>query len=345
MANSLRACRNCSLTTRRFLWFPVAVNLSAGDVVGIVGKREPSLALARALVSQAATFHGPADLAIAVAASDQHARTWDWTKWLPHTLDSRDESRLLGANYDESTRLLADLLDQPQTVEGRALTLVVLDDEQLTEGPSAVARVVLQAEDDRLVTAGIVIANSEDRLPAFCNTVISFADLGATASLRRPQHGEKYDRFLVAGMSEQMARANARRVARFEDPELGTPGLGLPSGVQLPELLGLSDFNPERILLRWGSADKGDGVGGIIGVTAAGPFRLDLANNRPHALIGGSTGSGKSELLRTLVLSMATENAPERLTFVLIDFKGGRRLRASTDYLTPLASRQTWMST
>jgi S-DNA-T family DNA segregation ATPase FtsK/SpoIIIE len=304
---------------------PVTVNLSAGDVVGIVGTREPSLALARALVAQAATFHGPADLAIAVASSHEHARSWDWIKWLPHTQDPRDDGRLLGANHEESMELLADLLANRGGPAGRALTLVVVDDERLTEGRNAAGRMVLQRPPDGgdALTAGIVIATSEDRLPAVCNTVIALDEVGATASLRRPQQGEKLDGFLVAGTSEETARAQARALARFEDPELDTPGLGLPEVVPLPAILGLSDFDPETIRRRW-SVERPDGdAGGVIGVAENGPCRVDLDGDGPHALIGGMTGSGKSELLRTLVLSMSSESDPEHLTFVLIDFKGG----------------------
>ena len=43
----------------------------------------------------------------------------------------------------------------------------------------------------------------------------------------------------------------------------------------------------------------------------------------PHGLIVGATGSGKWELLRTLVLGLALTHSPEMLNFVLVDFKGG----------------------
>ena len=60
-----------------------------------------------------------------------------------------------------------------------------------------------------------------------------------------------------------------------------------------------------------------------IGVGIDGNFELDLARDGPHALIAGTTGSGKSELLQTMVASLALASRPDELTFVLIDYKGG----------------------
>ena len=64
-----------------------------------------------------------------------------------------------------------------------------------------------------------------------------------------------------------------------------------------------------------------------LGVGAAGPLEVDLAADGPHALVAGTTGSGKSELLQTLVCSLALENRPDEMTFVLVDYKGGAAFR------------------
>ncbi len=65
----------------------------------------------------------------------------------------------------------------------------------------------------------------------------------------------------------------------------------------------------------------------LVGMGPDAGFVVDIARDGPHALIAGTTGSGKSELLQTLVASLACANRPDELTFVLIDYKGGRRLR------------------
>src|SRR5207248_7365012 len=72
-----------------------------------------------------------------------------------------------------------------------------------------------------------------------------------------------------------------------------------------------------------GTARAGRTTAAVVGVDADGPVVLDLQRDGPHGLIAGTTGSGKSELLQTLVASLAVANRPDELTFVLIDYKGG----------------------
>ena len=98
------------------------------------------------------------------------------------------------------------------------------------------------------------------------------------------------------------------------------PGAALPGLVRLPGLLGLDEMTPEAIRTSWAAAT---GVSTPVGVGEHGAFSLDLVRDGPHGLVGGTTGSGKSEFLRSLVAGLAARNDPTRLTFILIDFKGG----------------------
>jgi DNA segregation ATPase FtsK/SpoIIIE, S-DNA-T family len=60
-----------------------------------------------------------------------------------------------------------------------------------------------------------------------------------------------------------------------------------------------------------------------VGVSAGGPVTIDLVSDGPHAIVAGTTGSGKSELLLSWVVALATERAPSAVTFLFVDFKGG----------------------
>ena len=53
------------------------------------------------------------------------------------------------------------------------------------------------------------------------------------------------------------------------------------------------------------------------------PYAVDLRRDGPHALVGGTTGAGKSELLQTMIASLALGNRPDEMAFVLVDYKGG----------------------
>ena len=320
--------------SERLLAVPACVDLSGGGVVGIVGDRAAALATARSLLCQAAVHQGPADLTIAVCVDDGRAPEWDWCKWLPHTRDSAGgDRRWLSDRRGHSDSLLRRLAGGAAT----GTVLAVLDSDVLTEGKNAPARDLLLAaaegrrakggfgarDERRPPVAGIVVATSVDRLPSACNTVIEIDGPTGDATLRRPEEGTQDVSVLLAGLTTQTATSCARDLARFEDPELRQADAGLPASVGLLGLLGLERIDADAIRSRWRRAGADPGAVVPLGVTEGGVFSLDLVRDGPHGLVGGTTGSGKSELLKCLVAGLAAYTDPEHLTFILMDFKGG----------------------
>lgn len=313
---------------------PVEVDLSAGGVVGLVGDRAAGLALARSLVCQAAVHHGPADLAVVVLASEGHAPEWDWAKWLPHTRHVDGSSRLLAGHRPACEALLGELLassadesgpasrlrSRPADAAGGRTRLVVVDDVSLVEGRRAPARLVLNGAAGPV--AGVVLAPSEDQLPAMCSVVIDVRPLG-DADLRRPRDRVRVDAFLISGVDDVTARAAARALARYEDSELEVLGSGLPKLVRLLPLLGMDEIDPDAVVRAWSRDLPDPPLCTPIGMGESGLVDLDLVRDGPHALVGGTTGSGKSELLRSLVAGLAARVDPDHLVFVLVDYKGG----------------------
>jgi S-DNA-T family DNA segregation ATPase FtsK/SpoIIIE len=308
---------------------PVPVDLAGGGVTGIVGDRAAALSLVRSLVCQAAALHGPADLPMMILSSGGATPAWDWAKWLPHTRDASGVGRMLSQDPELSTRLVEahlrpadrrDRADRSERPVGPTL-VVVVDDESLTEGRKAPTRSLLRGEGG--LVAGIVIASTVDRLPAVCTTVIEMTDPDGRADLTLPQQGRRIAGFLAAGMPDDVARDCARSLARFEDPELDLVGAGLPASIRLLPLLDLEECTPDAILARWKAGGVDPPLAGPIGVAEDGVFGIDFVADGPHGLVGGTTGAGKSELLRTLVAGLAAGVDPDHLTFVLVDFKGG----------------------
>ncbi|MGH3807525.1 MAG: FtsK/SpoIIIE domain-containing protein, partial [Pseudonocardiaceae bacterium] len=308
---------------------PVSVDLAEGGVVGIVGNRMCALALARSLICQAAVHHGPADLRIAVLTGPDEVSSWEWAKWLPHTRDAEagGGARLLADQPDHADLLLRGVLEAGRERKGDQerqagpVLFTVVDAVGLTEGRNAPARAVLRG--DAGSVAGIVIAGTADRLPAVCTTVVTVRDGFGTADLVCPQRGETIDGLVTAGVSIATARSCARALARFEDPEIATAGASLPSRVDLTTLFTDDVVDPAVVRRRWRASGDDPGLLAPIGVTEDGVLTLDLVRDGPHGLVGGTTGSGKSELLRSLVAALAIGADPEHLNFVLIDYKGG----------------------
>ena len=308
---------------------PVEVDLAGGGVVGIVGDRAAALATARSLLCQAAVHHGPADLTVGVFVDPGREPDWDWCKWLPHTRLPEGTGQWLSPSRERSDTMLQ------QLARGAAngTALVVIDSDVLTGGKRSPARDLLNAARPVATSpflsaappaelAGIVIAATADRLPAACDTVIEITDLDGDAIVRQPAAGIVVEDVLLAGLSTATARWCARDLARFDDPELHQAGAGLPDGVRLLPMLGLARVDAESIRERWRRTEPASAVAPL-GVTEQGVFALDLVRDGPHGLVGGTTGSGKSELLRSLVAALAAHADPTQLTFVLMDYKGG----------------------
>lgn len=119
---------------------------------------------------------------------------------------------------------------------------------------------------------------------------------------------------------DALGSARARRLAATlsriaADHAISTPGRALPEAVALSDLLELSEAEPLR-------GDR-PSLRAPIGVASEGVVELDLVRDGPHAVIAGTTGTGKSELLVSWVLAMASRHPPSVVTFLLIDFKGG----------------------
>lgn len=82
---------------------------------------------------------------------------------------------------------------------------------------------------------------------------------------------------------------------------------------------------------RWEASGRSDRLDAPLGLSAAGIQTFDLQADGPHLLVAGTTGSGKSELLRSLTLSLALSHPPDRVNFLFVDFKGGSGLAPLTE--------------
>ena len=115
---------------------------------------------------------------------------------------------------------------------------------------------------------------------------------------------------------------NCRRLGARAPASVSGPGI--PGACSLGGLLPVSAAD---ISSRWAGSTAVPGLPALVGVGRSGPLRLDLMADGPHILVAGTTGSGKSEFLRTLAAALAAAHPPDRVNLLFIDFKGGSGLR------------------
>jgi DNA segregation ATPase FtsK/SpoIIIE, S-DNA-T family len=307
----------------------VDVDLQRGSILGVSGPRSSSLALVRAVLAQSVVHQGPADLQMVIATDADRLSNWDWTKWLPHI----DRALNVAVGADEISVLAKSFLAasesraQPVGAHREPTTLVILDVDPSTLTKLPVLRSWL--EHSGRPCSIVVLAPTLDALPSSCTTVVALASTGAPlARMTELRTGQITTGILINGLSEPDATKLARSLCRYTDPETKVLGASLPSLVSLSTLLGLecetgSTAVAAELENRWSATQFAAPRPAAIGVCEHGPLTIDLAADGPHGLIGGTTGAGKSELLRSMVLSLALQSSPEELTFVLIDYKGG----------------------
>ncbi len=292
---------------------PVELALRPGTTVGISGDAHRAAGAVGAWLAAAVSCHGPADMRIAIL-TDTPER-WDWTKWLPHVRLAAGQ-RMLAATPGQAGLLLGFLRSPPEAAA--PLTVLVDDRRHEPDEVRPLLRDVLAGAGKPV--AALVVRRRVEDLPGACTHRLGLeTDPATLTSVRAPAASLEFHPWVMAS---DAAAHLARRLARLTDPEVADDGPPLPDHVPLASLLGSEPISPTTVRRKWSQADPSR-LSAPIGMGSTGTLNVDLVADGPHALVAGTTGSGKSELLRSWIAAMAAGLSPGHLNFVLVDYKGG----------------------
>jgi S-DNA-T family DNA segregation ATPase FtsK/SpoIIIE len=332
----------CAGALRRFIRahatqsrLPVGMSLRAFSRVALCGDDEAAAAMVRAMIAQIAVFHSPDDMRICVCAAPDRIARWGWVKWLPHNLhpterDAAGPVRLMAPSLARLEAMLGpEFSGRPRFTPGKAdcslpYHVVIIDGVDAGYG-------------DQLTSDGVdgaTIFDLSGRPPAATDGAVLRLRVagGRVEMITRDRTGA--DVSSQVGAADRLSLPEAEALARLLAPlrPAGGAALGedaLAVNTTLTTLLGIDDTEALAVGGLWRPRAARKRLRVPIGLDAGGqPVELDIKESAqggmgPHGLIIGATGSGKSELLRTLVLGLALTHSPEILNFVLVDFKGG----------------------
>jgi len=297
--------------------------VSAGPL-SVRGPVERVRATGRALLVDLAVSQSPDDLQVSVFATEDSAEAWQAARFLPHTALGDELNRIYVSEHERrrgmetlGAEIRARNNSDSESHAGHPVHVVLIDGahtigvaelrDLLVDGPAAgIVGVVLDAV--------MVPEGAEGEL------VLGPPDLGSTFVSR---HQPEVDDLNACEMQERTFVDVCQALGALESPS-GRNSVDLDSAeIRLVDLIDapvdLKDSG--RLVQAWqqGEHDARLPVGGFGGL----PTEIDLMSDGPHALIGGSTRSGKTEFLKTLFISAAARHHPDDLSIVIVDFKGG----------------------
>lgn len=338
---------------------PAVIPLGAIGTLAVHGKRAQTRSLVRALLCQVVAFHAPEDVRCVVYFPEQQAQEWGWLKWLPHARRLR-QVKAEKRNAPDHLCMLANTVDdlrdllfhqvKPEIDRRRRLSedkdkglekhkvaanatlphlIVVLD------GFSPHNALGQLPELDALFNAGaqfgvtvICLVDDASQEPAQVQARLTLSDIGGLYFQEIRFGGRRLEGLVPDAVDARTCERIARSLASLTLAEAGAQQ-DLSQDVRLLDLHSISSAETLQTDEAWQPLARSDLLRAPIGRRADGRLLfLDIKEAAdkgmgPHGLIVGATGSGKSELLRTIVTSLALTHDPQTVNFVLVDFKGG----------------------
>ena len=316
---------------------PLGINLEDKSLIGVIGRsRDETAAVMRNIVVQAAANICYTDLKMVFlfdGDTPTNLATWAFAKWLPHVWSPNHKIRYFAANENERNEVCFNLANvlrlraeeiEFSKVKGRKKPhyIVFVSSPELLEG-MPVAKYLLGYEKNLSVTT-VLFAERFEQLPNSCVDIIENDDkfsgvfnIGHDAETRIHIDFDSVD----PGSMDRFARSLS--AVEVQETESGGE---IPESLSFLDMYQVSTLRELNVVERWIKNRTYKTLRVPIGQKSGGStLNLDIHENfhGPHGLVAGTTGSGKSEILQTYILSLAVNFSPDDIAFFLIDFKGG----------------------
>ncbi|MDR6999328.1 type VII secretion protein EssC [Neobacillus niacini] len=305
---------------------PVTLSFMEDRVSGIIGPRENVIDFVKGIIFQLTALHSYDELKLVFIYDQQEP--WEFVKWLPHVWEDEKKIRFIATDANEMKELSAYFEKEIAVREANEWEpapphyVVFLMNKELA-GKAEMVNLLLKEKKD-LGFSLITLYDELEKLPKECSNVVELDGVVGKIYDKDDLSG-KYQAFEPDIYFCEDAEEVAVKLANIQLAS-SVEAYTLPEMMTFLEMFGVGKIEHLNALARWSENDPTLTMGTPIGVNARGEhFTIDLHEkyHGPHGLIAGMTGSGKSEFIMTLILSLAVNYHPDEVAFILIDYKGG----------------------
>lgn len=313
---------------------PIVTCLLQASSLGIVGSVDRLMALATNISLDIAVRHFYQDVKLTYILKEGDTSYLKWVRWLKNVSQNDWQMNTIAGDIEGKNILLehlyAMLSKREQTKENLfaektfdVYHIVFVSDIDLVRS-HPLAKYFINSVHYGVVF--IFMDTHEENIPQGCGTMVRIAN-ESTATLIQTCNGDKYTTFTYPTLALESMDALAIRLGAIEVADISLES-ELTKHITLFELLGIFSVDDLNLKERWENAKVYKSLAVPLGVKAKDEIvYLDISDKAnahgPHGLVAGTTGSGKSEILQTYVLSIASLFHPYEVGVVLIDFKGG----------------------
>ncbi|MGN0323932.1 MAG: type VII secretion protein EssC [Oliverpabstia sp.] len=305
---------------------PVVVPLRMSNVVGVIGEQNDRHAMAKNMILDLVTRHYYDDVKLAFVMDEKQKKEFEWIRFLPHVQSEGSMVRNIACDTDSRTSLFEELykefvyrLAHQKDGQFAHLVVMVLDANKIMGHP--LSKFICHAS--AIHVTFVFFEKNKENLPLGCSYIIQVSH--SKGMLVDTQDENKITDFHYGRVSNEAAERAANKLAPVFCEAVNLEG-SLVKSITLFDLLQIYSVEDLNLEKRWASTQVHRSMAVPLGVkTKNEVVYLDIHEKAhgPHGLVAGTTGSGKSEILQSYILSMATLFHPYEVGFLIIDFKGG----------------------
>lgn len=323
--------------SRMLVDVPISLSFVKNYITAIIGEGSQKQKFIEGLILQMIAFHSYDDLKIVLFTNEKNTTLWNYLKVLPHCFNNDRTIRYFATNNDEMKEISLHLEKEFQhrkfNEENGSLNdkdysnfepyyFVITDDYKAVRDLDIIKDIASQTIN--LGFSLTVVSPKITNLPNECKTFISIGDL--KSGVFESELVSKKQKEFVADYDASIDMFRYCKTLANIPIEIEKEDKNIPDAVTFLEMYNVGMIEQLNILNRWKANDPTKTLQVPIGLDKNGDqFKLDLHEKfyGPHGLVAGMTGSGKSELIISYILSMAVNFHPYEVSFVLIDYKGG----------------------